>query len=84
MLTIDDIDLRALAYALRERIGPTLEENYLDGRTLLRDAVTGILDCSLYQAEELVDTLEAQEYLHFPRLGDETHSLALAQWEIRG
>lgn len=84
MLPIDEIDLQALARTLRARVGATLLENYLDGRTLFRDAVVEILDCSLCEAEELVDTLEAREYLYFPKLRDETHSIELSQWEIRG
>ncbi len=79
---IDQIDLLALCGALLARFGETLEENYLDGRTILRDAVADILRCSELEAEELVDTLEAMRYLRFPTLSDETHPVRSLRWVI--
>jgi hypothetical protein len=82
MLTIEDVDLLAVAMHLRDRFGNTLDQGYLDGRTLLRDAVADHLRCSSYEAEKLVDTMEAQGYLIFPQLDDMTHSRRAANWHI--
>jgi hypothetical protein len=79
---IDDLDLQSLARALVERLGRYLDQGYLDGRTVLRDAVRAHLACSALEAEELVDTLEANGYLRFPELPDETHSRRESRWEI--
>jgi hypothetical protein len=80
--SVEEIDLASLARALRARFGPQLDENYLDGRTILRDAVVAIVGCSALEAEELVDTLEGMHYLRFPQLPDETHSARSSLWEI--
>src|SRR6185369_12333897 len=82
VLNLEEIDLESLAMMLRERFGNTLEEDYLDGRTVLRDAVCSHLGCSSLEAEELVDTLEAREYVRFPRLVDDTHPSEGARWLI--
>jgi hypothetical protein len=71
--TPEEIDLQRLARALRARFGERLEESYLDGRTLLRDAVVDHLVCSALEAEEIVDTLEAMGVIRFPTRFDETH-----------
>lgn len=80
--SLEEIDLIALTDRLREELGDTLGEGYLDGRTILRDAVARDLGCSDYEAEELVDTLEMGGYIRFPKLRDETHSDRSALWHI--
>lgn len=83
MVNVEDIDLENLTRMLRERLGAAMEEDYLDGRTILRDAVRSFLDCSELAAEELVDTLESCDYVRFPRLADETHpTTEWARWLI--
>ncbi len=82
MLAVEEIDLSALAAALRRRYGRHLYASYLRGRTLLRDAVEAHLGCSTYQAEELVETLEMMGWLRFPHLSDDTHPLTRHSWII--
>jgi hypothetical protein len=81
-LAIDDIDLEALARALRQRYGGSLYASYLRGKTVMRDAVVEQLGCSSYEAEELVETLEMMGYLRFPNLDDATHPLTRQVWVI--
>ena len=83
MLTVEEIDLAALAAAVRARLGSPLEASYLRGRTSIRDAIVAHLACSVYQAEELVDTLELQGYVRFPHLPDDTHPSGRRYWHIR-
>lgn len=82
MFSVDEVDLGDLAAELGRCFGDTLDEGYLDGRTILRDAVQSRLGCSVLEAEELVDTLEASGYLRFPRLADATHSERDQRWSI--
>lgn len=82
MLNVEQVDLAAVVRALHERFGGTLDEDYLDGRTLIRDALARHLDCSELEAEELVDTLESREYLRFPTNLDETHPSKWSRWYI--
>src|SRR5262245_13239256 len=82
MLDLQRIDLANLARDLELRLGAQIEQEYLDGRTLIRDAVARMLGCSALEAEALVDTLESREYLQFPTLLDETHPNRVARWRI--
>jgi hypothetical protein len=79
---MEEIDLATLARALHERFGSNLEEDYLDGRTRIRDAIADLLGCSVYEAEEIVDTMESRDYLRFPRLADDTHPSLPWRWHI--
>lgn len=82
-MDLEQIDLAGVARTLRERFGGgALEEDYLDGRTLIRDAITDSLGCSELEAEEIVDTMEAREYLRFPRFADDTHPSRPFRWHI--
>jgi hypothetical protein len=81
-ICVDEIDLAALAEALRVRLGASLETSYLRGKTLLRDGVAAQLGCSDVEAEELVETLEVHGYVRFPQLDDETHPAERRAWEI--
>lgn len=80
-VSLEEVDLSSLVEALRAELGGRLEAGYLDGRTILRDAVAARLGCSDYEAEQLVETLELQHLIRFPILADETHP-AGGQWHI--
>ncbi len=58
-------DLVRLARALDSRLGPQHPAGYLEGKTLLRDALCDMLGVSLCDAEELVDLLEGYGFLEF-------------------
>ena len=81
-IAVEEIDLAALTGALRRRYGRHLYASYLRGKTLLRDAVVESLNCSAYEAEELVETLEMMGYVRFPHLADDTHPLTRHSWVI--
>jgi hypothetical protein len=83
MLSVEEIDLAALAAAVRERLGSPLHGSYLRGRTLIRDAIATHLGCSAYEAEQLADTLELQGYISFPHLPDDTHPSDRRYWMIK-
>src|SRR5262245_24369475 len=77
----EDIDLNELAGVLKQRLseGPPL--GYLRGKALMRDVLAEERGLSSLEAEELVDTLELNGFLHF--LGDPAErSVADAPWEI--
>jgi len=81
-LAVEEVDLAALAAAIRRRYGRHLYASYLRGKTLMRDAIIEELRCSAYEAEELVETLELMHYVRFPQLADETHALTRDTWVI--
>jgi hypothetical protein len=72
-LVIEDVDLAELTMALRARFGGASPAGYLDGRTVLRDAVAEQLGCSTLEAEEIVDTLVARGFVRY--LGDPSAAL---------
>lgn len=77
----EDIDLQALVEELRIALpgGPV---GYLRGKSLMRDTLVARRNLSELEAEELIDTLEMNGYLHF--LGDPSQrSVADAPWEVR-
>jgi len=81
-MNIDDIDLEELARTI-QRLIPQGEPpvGYLRGRSYFRDVIAHELRCSEMEAEELVDTLEMNRYLHFE--GDPSErSVADSRWEI--
>jgi hypothetical protein len=82
-LSIEEIDLALLSRAVRSQLGSTLEASYLRGRTVIRDAILSHLGCSLYEAEQLVDTLELMGFVEFPHLPDETHPSGRSLWHIK-
>jgi hypothetical protein len=61
----EDIDLAEVAAALRQVFSDAPPLGYLQGRTALRDAVAVHLDCSLLQAEEVVDTMVSRGFLRY-------------------
>ena len=81
-LSVEEVDLAALAAAVQRRYGRHLYASYLRGKTLMRDAVIEELRCSAYEAEELVETLELQGSVRFPELADHTHALTRDTWVI--
>jgi hypothetical protein len=81
-LSVEDLDLAALADAIRHRLGDHLEANYLRGKTILRDAVVEKLGCSDFEAEQLVETLEMNGLVRFPHLDDDTHPATRRPWII--
>jgi hypothetical protein len=81
-LAIEEIDLAALAGAVRARLGAEVEASYLRGRTLVRDAIAEHLGCSDFEAEELAETLELHGLVRFPHLPDDTHPSGRRYWHI--
>lgn len=81
-LSVEDLDLAALADAIRHRLGEHLEANYLRGKTILRDAVVEQLSCSDVEAEQLVETMEMNGLVRFPHLADDTHPATRRPWVI--
>ncbi len=82
MIDFDRIDLAHLANLIREHI-PAGEPpvGYLRGRSYFRDVLAHALRCSDVEAEQLVDTLEMNGYLHFT--GDPSErSHADSRWDI--
>jgi len=77
----DDLDLRQLTSDLKHMLAPGEPVGYLRGKALMRDMLVDTKGFSEYEAEELIDTLEARGFLRF--LGDPTErSVADAHWEI--
>ena len=77
----EDLDLRQLTADLKHMLAPGEPIGYLRGKALMRDMLVDTKGFSQYEAEELIDTLEARGFLRF--LGDPTErSVADAHWEI--
>lgn len=79
----DDLDLRQLTTQLKSRLGPGEPVGYLRGKSLMRDLLLDMPgnQFSALEAEELVDTLEANGFVKF--LGDPAErSVADAPWDI--
>jgi hypothetical protein len=64
----EQIDLKRLAEELEARLKNDPPHGYLRGKSLMRDVLVQEHQFSELEAEEVVDTLEIQGYLHF--LGD--------------
>jgi len=78
----DDLDLQQLTEEIKTRLRHHGPVGYLRGKSLMRDLLVEQKGFSQLEAEELVDTLEMQGFLHF--LGDPTErSVADAPWEIK-
>ena len=82
MVDIENIDLSELARMLQGHIPPGEPPvGYLRGRSYFRDVIAHELRCSEMEAEQLVDTLEMNGYLHFE--GDPAkRSVADSRWDI--
>ncbi|HTP25679.1 MAG TPA: hypothetical protein VMK12_08475 [Anaeromyxobacteraceae bacterium] len=81
-MEIDQVDLEEMAHKLQRHIPPGEPPvGYLRGRSYFRDVLVHELRCSEMEAEQLVDTLEMNGYLHFS--GDPSErSLADSRWKI--
>jgi hypothetical protein len=76
-----DLDLKQLTEELREKLKPGEPVGYLRGKSLMRDVLVHERGFSELEAEEVIDTLEIQGYLHF--LGDPAErSHAESHWDI--
>jgi hypothetical protein len=64
-VSLEEIDLAELTSSLQQRFASEAPRGYLDGRTVLRDAVTEELECSELEAEEIVDTLVARGFVRY-------------------
>ncbi len=79
---MESIDLEALARTIRDHIPPgDPPVGYLRGRSYFRDVISHALRCSDMEAEQLVDTLEMNGFLHFEGNPSE-RSVADSRWEI--
>ncbi len=81
-VNVDELDLLDIAERLRRRI-PEAEPplGYLRGRSYFRDLLSSDLGCSQLEAEQLVDTLEANGYLRF-RGDPSIRAHAESRWEV--
>ena len=67
-MTLDptSVDLLTLSRRLIETLGTaTLSEGQLEGKTVLRNAVVALLNCSELEAENIVDTLAARGFARY-------------------
>lgn len=77
---LEGVDLAALTRELLAHVAPELLQDYLPGKTAVRDAVMDKLQCSMLHAEYLVDALEARGFLRFqPAQSDEEER---GHWEL--
>jgi hypothetical protein len=78
----EEIDLKGLAEQLEDRLRHHPAHGYLRGKSLMRDVLVEEHRFSQLEAEELVDTLEMQGFLHF--LGDpsERSHASDTSWDI--
>lgn len=81
-MDFERIDLADVARLIKRHI-PVNEPpvGYLRGRSYFRDVLVHELRCSEFEAEQLVDTLEMNGYLHFQGNPSE-RSVADSRWEI--
>lgn len=76
----EQIDLLELTRRLIDELGSrSLPGSYLVGKTAIRDLLLAYCGCSELEAEQLVDTLVARDFLRF-RTSPETEG----GWELRG
>ncbi len=81
-MRIEDLDLADLADRIRVHVADAEPPvGYLRGRSYFRDVVAHLLDCSDVEAEDLVDTLQVNGYLHFEGNPAE-RSQAQSRWRI--
>jgi hypothetical protein len=81
-VNIDEIDLAEVARLILRHIPPQEPPvGYLRGRSYFRDVLVAEMKCSDSEAEQLVDTLEMNNYLRFD--GDPSdRSVADSRWQI--
>ena len=78
----EGLDLKELAEELAHKLRRYPPHGYLRGKSLMRDVLVAENQFSQLEAEELIDTMELQGYLHF--LGDPTERSHASDttWEI--
>lgn len=78
----ENLDLMATAEELRSKLQRFPPHGYLRGKSLMRDLLVHEHNYSELEAEEIIDTLEMQGFLHF--LGDpsERSHASDTLWEI--
>lgn len=78
----EDLDLKALAEELHQKLQRDPPHGYLRGKSLMRDVLVHDHRFSELEAEEVIDTMEMQGYLHF--LGDpsERSHASDTTWDI--
>jgi hypothetical protein len=64
-LNVEDVDLAVLSRQLAQRVEGGARNGALAGRTAFRDATVDVLHCSALEAEQIVDTLVARNFLVF-------------------
>lgn len=65
-LDVEAVDLAKLAQVVRRRCeGPLIGS--ITGRSIVRDIVADHLDCSMLEAEEIVDTMVARGFARLER-----------------
>lgn len=81
-MNLESVDLKQLAEMIRRHVPPNDPPvGWLRGRSYFRDVVAHELGCSDLEAEQLVDTLEANGYLRFEGNPSE-RSVADSRWDI--
>ncbi len=79
-LHIEEIDLADLSRLIVNNLGGSSTEGFIVGRTLIRDAVFSVLECSELEAEQLVDTLISRGFVRFE--ADDTSGGGHGLWHI--
>jgi hypothetical protein len=81
-MNLELVDLKQLAETIRRHVPPNDPPvGWLRGRSYFRDVVAHELGCSDLEAEQLVDTLEANGYLRFEGNPSE-RSVADSRWDL--
>lgn len=70
ILAPDIVTLERAARVVEEVFGPLVDADYLQGKTLLCDAIAARLGVSILTAEELCDELERAARIRFVRTDD--------------
>lgn len=78
----EGVDLKALAEELRDKLRHSPPQGYLRGKSLMRDVLVQEHRFSELEAEELVDTMEMNGYLHFLGNPRERSHASDTPWEI--
>jgi hypothetical protein len=81
-MDISTLDLAEVAAMLKRHVPPNEPPvGYLRGRSYFRDVIASELRCSLFEAEQVVDTMEMNGFLHFEGNPSE-RSVADSRWDI--
>ena len=78
----EELDLAWLSEAVANRVSPHLMQEFIEGKTAIRDGVAEELDCSMMVAEQVVETMISRGMLRFvgdPKKAADTHGT----WTLR-